>query len=331
MPRIEPKAIQREIEQGLFWPVYWLHGLERMKSRELLKRLRKAVIGSSSEGLAGLGFAEETIDASEVTAEAIVDAAQSPALGGGTRLIIVKDAHALKNPEKLSDLFTEKGAESVPLNSLAYVCVFLSKDLDGRKKFSKTLLEQAAVVPCEAVPESEREPWIAYLAKARGVNLSAETAVKLAALDPWSLDIVDLELEKQFLAGAGTEFLIQPSAIGGGADQFVDALFARDLKTALACVENFADQQDEALPLLGLLAWNVRHLLLFIVENEMGRRGTLKVNPYAAEKLKRWSRNWSLNEALELQEALAVLDYELKQTPLMPLGSWDSLVTRFCR
>ncbi|OFY98210.1 MAG: hypothetical protein A2Z97_10465, partial [Bdellovibrionales bacterium GWB1_52_6] len=281
----------------------------------------------SGTNLAGLGFAEETLDASEIPAEIIMDAALSPSLGGGTRLIIIKDAHALRNPDVLAELCTVR----TTLDQLAYVCVFLSKDLDGRKKFSKILLDKAAVVPCEEILEADREPWIAYLAKSRNVSIDPATSIRLAALDPWSLDIVDLELEKQFLAGASTENLIQPGRVGGGAEEFVDALFSRELKIALACIENFADQQDESLPLVGLLAWNVRHLLLLLTENELGGRGALRLNPHAAEKLKRWCRKWTLPEALELQEALTTLDYELKQTPLMPLGSWDSLVMRFCR
>ena len=40
MPKLEPKVIQKELEQGVLWPVYWLYGQERMKSRELFKRIR---------------------------------------------------------------------------------------------------------------------------------------------------------------------------------------------------------------------------------------------------------------------------------------------------
>ena len=37
MPKLEPKTVQRELDQGQLWPVYWLYGGEAMKARELLK------------------------------------------------------------------------------------------------------------------------------------------------------------------------------------------------------------------------------------------------------------------------------------------------------
>src|SRR5262245_28723502 len=142
MPRLEPKQVQREIEEGNLWPVYWLFGQERMKSRELLKRIRKAALGEPANPLS-----EETLEGTETGAHRVVEAAQSPSLDGGTRLVVVRDAHALKDTEGLAPLL---GAR-MPAAQVGSVCVFLSKDLDGRKKFSKLLLEKAAVVPCEEV------------------------------------------------------------------------------------------------------------------------------------------------------------------------------------
>lgn len=335
MPKLEPKIIQRELEQGLLWPVYWLYGAERMKSRELLKRIRRTVLGDEpSGGGALLGFAEENLDGSEVTGPQVVEAAQSPSLGGGTRFIVVRDAHALKESEQLATLLQPRAKK----DALASVCVFLSKDLDGRKKFSKLLLEKAAVVPCEDVPETEREAWIGYLAKRRNLELPAAMIAQLMSLDPWSLDIIDQELEKWSLARdtsgveqAG-EVILTGSAIEGGTDAFLEAFFTKDLKQALAIAETFADQPDESLPLLGLLGWNVRQLAVICADREAGiRPGThgTKLNPYAAEKLQRWSRGWRLSEVLALQSELAALDFSFKQTPLLPLGLWSSLVMGF--
>src|SRR5262249_42112395 len=135
MPKLEPKLVQRELDQGKLWPVYWLYGEERMKSRELLKRIRKQAVGDAPAGL--LGMAVETIEGAEADAAAILDSAQSQTLGGGLRFLIVRDAHLIKGAEALAPLLGPAGAR----DSLASCCVFLSKDLDGRKKFSKMLLE----------------------------------------------------------------------------------------------------------------------------------------------------------------------------------------------
>ena len=94
MPKLEPKQIQKELEQGQLWPVYWLYGQERMKSRELLKRIRRAALGEKPETFC----AETLIEGTEVDAASIVDSAQSPSLGGGLRFIVVRDAHPSVTP-----------------------------------------------------------------------------------------------------------------------------------------------------------------------------------------------------------------------------------------
>ena len=78
MPKLEPKVVQKEIEQGQLWPVYWLYGTERMKSRELWRRIRRVALGGEETkgGLPGLN--EETFDATESSASTILDAARAP-------------------------------------------------------------------------------------------------------------------------------------------------------------------------------------------------------------------------------------------------------------
>jgi DNA polymerase III delta subunit len=339
MPKLEPKAIQKELEQGLLWPVYWLYGLERMKSRELLKRIRAAVLTSTSPSM---GLSETVLEGSEVEGEEVLEAALSQSLAfsleSGPSLVVVRDAHAIKNIDALSELLRPRAKKA----EIENVCVLIAKDLDGRKKFSKQLLEKAAVVPCEEVAEADREAWIQYLLKRRGMELPAKLVAQLALVDPWSLDIMDQELEKisllQSAAGVVGEKsadmpdnLLQVNAhsrVRG--DDFIAAFFSRSLPEALGSVGSFASQVDEALPLLGLLAWNTRYLALALADSGKALRGH-KMNPYLAERLQRWTKLWTLPEVLELQSELAALDLSMKQTPLMPLGIWSELVARFCR
>jgi DNA polymerase-3 subunit delta len=322
MPKFEPKTIQKELEKGQIWPVYWIYGGERMKVRELVKRIRRAVVDDESSAI---GLAEESIDAAESSAAAILDSAQSLSLGGGARFIVVRDAHALKEAEMLSPLL----GPPVAKKELSSVCVFISKDLDARKKFSKALVEKAAVVSCEEVLEAEREAWVAYLAKRKEVTLTPEVQMRLASLDPWSLDIVDQELEKFSLDAMNSDTLLEATGATADTDRFLQAFFTRKLGEAMLGVEGFAERPDESLPLLGLLGWNVKQLATLIADRE-GKTRFAKVPQFVAPRLQSWAAHWSLNEITALQAELADLDFALKQTPLLPLGAWDELVIRFC-
>jgi DNA polymerase III delta subunit len=338
MPKLEPKVIQKELEAGKLRPVYWLYGGETMKSRELLKRVRTAVFGEEKgDAAADAGFSafstafrEAVLDGSECDVSEVLDAAQSLSLGGGGKLVVVKQAHALKNPEPLLDLCS---ADFANVAEGASVVVFLSKDLDQRKKFSKGLLERAACVPCEEIAEEDREAWIGYLAKRKGLAPTANEMASLRAMDPWSLDGVDRELEKMEAATtpADREAVLLGGSDGQGASEaFVESFFLRDLGKALPEVRHFADSPEAALPLLGLLSWNVKMLIGLLKDREAGTRET-KLGSFLQDRFTRYLRAWTLADAVALQSALARVDFFTKQTPRDPLGTWTSLVIEFCR
>jgi len=293
--------------------VYWLYGNERMKSRELLKRIRSTVQPNPLN--------EVSLDGSEVSASEVLDASQSMGFGGGTRLVIVREAHALKEADVLEPLL---GARA-EMAEVPCVTVFLSKDLDGRKKFSKLLTKKAAVVACEEIGENEREAWIGFLSKRRDVTLPPQSIVHLRTLDPWSLDIIDQELEKTSLylqterAESGEDVLLGGSA-QGSAQELIEALFTKNEARALAMTKDLAADLDVTLPLVGLLAWNLKHLIL------MSTGKPFKLNPYIEGNLRRWVHAWSTEELLKLQEDLAQFDFDLKQTGKSTQGLWSWII-----
>jgi DNA polymerase-3 subunit delta len=336
VPKLDPRKVQKELEADRIWPVYWLHGPERMKARELLKRIQAAALGSppqekglapgSSVGLGGVG--PQVFEGAETSVHELLDASQSLSLGGGIPFVVVRDAHLLREPDGLAPLL----GEAQTRENLAFCCVFLSKDLDARRKFSKLLIEKAAVVACEEVPEDEREAWIGYLARTREVVLPPELSARLRGLDPWNLDSVDQELAKYALAllsdeGTAAEVLLGGGPGAGGSEAFVDSLLSRDRTRALRTVSHFAESPEEALPLLGLLGWNVRHLLVAALDRANGTRN-LKLSPFLAQRFERWAKRWTPAEVVELQRALAELDFATKQTPKLPLALWTELVLR---
>lgn len=331
MPKLEPKQIQKELEAGKIRPVYWFYGTEAMKSRELLKRIRTSVLGPAADSSGMAAFAESTLDGQENEVGEVLDAAGSLAFGGGGKFVLVKQAHALKQPE---DLLVLCISEFVNPAEGASVTVFVSKDLDQRKKFSKGLIEKAACVPCEAIAEEDREAWTQYLAKRKKIQLSENEVGLLRGMDPWSLDGVDRELEKMEIAPPADREAVLLGAVGaegkGASESFVEAFLSRDLVRALPEVRHFADSPETALPLLGLLGWNAKMLIGILRDRVVGTRET-KVGSFLQERFGRYSRVWTLPDAIALQSALARLDFSTKQTPRDPLGNWTELVLRFCR
>jgi DNA polymerase III delta subunit len=320
MPKLDPKIVQKDLETGRVAPLYWIYGGEAMKSRELVKRIKKTVLGEADDRP---GFNEFVLDASEVDAHEVFDAAQSLSLGGGVRFVLVKNAHLLKDPEVFTSLMGPLGA----LSEVSSVVVFLSKDLDQRKKFSKILVEKAIVIACEEVADPDREPWIQYLAKRKGIQLSAQALAHLRGQDPWSLDLMDRELEKIELM-QNEDALGGSTVLEGGTDEFLEAFFLRQKAQALPLIQNFADHPDQALPLLGLISWNTRMLSVMLKDQESGTL-ELKLGSFLVERFSRYARVWKLSEVAALQSQLYEIDFGMKQTQRIPLGLWSDLVFRF--
>lgn len=325
MPKLESKAIIQELESGSLWPVYVLAGTESMKSAELLKRIRRTVLGAESAQISGFQ-AEARLDGSEVTGDRVVEEAQSISFGASQKLVVVRDAHLMKQPDAMASLFGPRAAKDL----VSSVVVLVMKDLDGRKKFSKVLVEKAAVVSCEEVSEQDREAWIQYLAKRRGQALDAATVTTLRSLDPWSLGIIDQELEKLSInAGVTDESALLSAGTGAiDSDAFIQAFFRRDLGESLGRIEAIASRPEEALPLLGLLAWNVRMLALL---NAGASSQSMKLSSFLVDRLRRLGAGWTLEKLIELETRLSELDFTLKQRPHVPIGEWSEIIIAFAR
>ncbi len=326
MPKIEAKALQKELDAGKVRPVYFLHGPERMKSRELVRRILRAALA----GVEPNAFNFEKLEAGEVGVERVLDATQGFSLGGGVRVILVRNVEDWKNLDPLGDYLKPlPESEAVDPAELQSVLVLVSKSFDGRKKASKAILESAAVTECEEVQEQDREPWVEYLAKRRGIRLEANERLTLRGLEPWSLDIVDQELAKLELVGGDLDLRAQALLSGVSAyarDDFIDSIFCRDVKRALGLHHLFCSDMEIQLPFLGLLSWNLRHLKLYVLEQETRSRSVEKRNPYLLKNLERWRRHWNTSSLRRLEQGLFGIDFSLKNTRLLPTGLWTDLL-----
>ncbi len=326
MPKLEPKQIQKELEKGKVRPVYFIFGPERMKARELIKKIKTTTL----QGEPSHDFNSERWDGSLSEVDSILDSAQSISMSGGTKYVFIGNAEDLSNLDPLAEYLRGlPNAEPVSPDELSSVMVFLSKGFDGRKKASKAISEVAAVISCEAVEEQDREVWIEFLAKRRSVQLTASERLILRGIDPWSLDTVDQELQKLDLVGQDEALRAEVLLNGVSAyaqDDFIDAIFTRDRKRALKLIHLFTENIETQLPFLGLLSWNLRQLKVYLLEQETRSPSLERRNPMLQNKLDRWKRFWSSKSIQGLEHGLFEIDFSLKNTRLTGLGLWTELI-----
>lgn len=325
MPKQTTQQLAADLKKGALWPVYWIVGPEALRVREARKRIEAELSARWGQELV-----VEKFDASEagMSSAAILESAQSLSLLGRAKLLIIRDAHALKEAEALRELWgIQRGPQSA--EELAVVVVGLSKDLDLRKKWSKELIENAAIIECPEIKENEREAWVRVLIEKRGLNAeffsSREGALwiaQLAGQEPWSLDVVDQELAKWEISG--TDALKQMEWSSHRAShRFLQAYFSRDRKLALSLLPYFVQQADEVFPLIGLMTWNLRLLLQWAATSQAP-----KLNPWVADQMRQWKSKWSTEGLTAAVSGLLEVDVALKQKPLETLGVWSGFVQK---
>ncbi len=312
MPALEPKALRQLIDSGKSYPVIWMHGPEQLQARELLKRLRAKVRSIVENPL----WSEESIDAHGLTGGELADRALTPLLGGYTSVVVVRDADLIKNLEDLEPALTAPA----PIAELPAILVLFGKTPDARKKSTKLLNEKAAVVECAAVPDYERESWIDFLAKRRSLALPEDLRSRLLSIDPWSLDAIEQELEKLSLETSGPGTWTRSDGYQFHTDHFLRDFFERRTHARLAGAY-LAQTPEEALPLLGLLTWHVRQLILLHSDP-----GAVKLSSSVRDRLEQFRRKWTLPQLLALQDRLVEADFGLKQGGATPLGVWDRVL-----
>jgi DNA polymerase III delta subunit len=351
MPKYEPKLIQSELEKGQFRSVYVLYGLEVMKMRELTKRITNAYLGrsepqaGSDQEVAGTSlsregfgfsthFAELQFDGPQTTATAILEEMVSLTLGVSEKVILLKNAHQLKDLEALIEkvpvtTFTNAAKENA-------ILILWARDLDQRKKSTKLLMEKAAVIPCEVIAEKDRAPWIRYLMKRRpwfsrlaeengsaGLTEFEWLVEELLALEPWTLDIVDRALEQFELTPESLrEEAFKTDLNERSPELFVQSLLKKDLKSALFHVSSFSSLPEESLPLLGLIAWNFRML----ASVKLGTHAGKSLMGGTRDRMREANGQWTLSEILKFQERLTNFDSSLKGSGEDAHAAWVNLV-----
>lgn len=323
MPKQSLRDFQQEIQRGLFWPLYWVIGPERLMIQRSFERLRKAV-GIRPETAA---FQETFLDATDADAAQVVDAARSLFFGTGTRLVRVRDVQLYKNPEVLAALWKEKPGP-LPLDQRDFTVFAIASEWDARKKFSKQLLEHAVVLECGPIDAKERSSWIRALSKEMAPQMPEEEiqelATMLSLLDPWSLGRVEMELKKWLAASREDRAQILTDVYGQSeVDAWFEAFMKKERVSAIEKSQSLYRNPDEVFPWLGLLTWSLRQVI-WIQSGESAR-----VPPWAVRKLSPLVKQRPLGELLEIQKAAQETDFTLKQKPHVFESLWTELLLRF--
>lgn len=150
------EEILKEIQQKKYKPIYFLQGEETFFIDEIAHYLEKNVLSEDQKSFNFL-----TLYGKDTDAETIVATARRYPVMSDYQLLMVREAHELKQLDKL-----QKYAEN-PLNSTVLVFLHKYKTLDGRGKLAKTLNQKGFLLEFSKLYDNQIMPWVQHYLKTK--------------------------------------------------------------------------------------------------------------------------------------------------------------------
>ena len=302
-------------------PVYLIVGNDRPKVRRALQRLRdRAVQESGSDINVTVVDVPAGVQAAEA-ARVVLEAAATPGLALGARVIIVTGAHNLRVAERKQ--LVAYIQDPTPDTTLALEAEKLAKD----DVIYKAVQKHGQVLAFDLPKKYEMAGWLRKVAGGKGLALGGPAAKRLLDLcgeDPSHAERLEREVEKLAAYCRGAEATVQDvEAVCVPDDEvriyeLTDAVGRRDRESAFALLEAIyagGNPKDDANAVLYSLR---RHIDTLARAASLGHADQataakqLGVAPFRAGKLLEQSRLFDAHRFRRAYRALAAAEAGLR-------------------
>ncbi len=279
-------------------PAYLVNGEDELKRETVLKRLRARM-----DKLGDMDFNSDTFDGETALGGDIVAACNTMPFAAEARLVVVRNADALKKAD--SEALVEYLAEPSSTTVLAVVARKLAKNTRLYKALAA--MGKQAVIDCTPKKAYELPKTVRGMAVSHGITMSDAGARRLVELVGENTVHLDAEIKKLALAHAGgqpigpaeVEALVTRSAEVKPWD-FTAAFAARD---TAECV-NLLGKMESASPyaLIGMCVTRLRELIAAHALATRGQGGAKELAAYLKQPEWRvknhpaWARRWTADE-----------------------------------
>lgn len=261
--------LERSLKAGQVQPLYLLVGCEGY----LRNTASRAITDVALTGTLLREFNESTFSLLSDSAMAAVAAAEQLPMMSERRVIRIKDFARLRETDE--DILVRYLQNPVASS----VVIFLAEDLDKRKKLTKGLLSNCAVVEFPACRDAEAKTWAKGRLKELKTSADDRVLSEIVRMVGTNLQTLSSELDKLSAAAIETkqitielvDQLIDRSRELSNFD-LGDQLVAGDRKRALETLHRLLEDDVPPVMLLGLIAGNYHRLAMAKELLNRGRR-----------------------------------------------------------
>ncbi|WP_138415684.1 DNA polymerase III subunit delta [Aquibacillus sediminis] len=316
--------IINKMKKKQFSPTYLFYGTESYLIQELKQQL---VTYGLSEQDRDTNIS--SYDLEETSIQDVIADVETFPFFGERKLIFAYNPSFLKaKPDKTAIEHDVKALQSYLIQPVDFsILIFIApyEKLDERKKLTKLLKKEAESVACEPIKEWDINKWIAQMAKELHVTVAEDAFELFAQGIGTDLLMLHKELEKlalyvgenNVITKEVAESLLSHSGNTSGL-KLVDAVINKDLNHAIRIFKDLEKANEDAIPLIALLASQFRTILHVKLlkqkgygQNQMVQQ--LKVHPFVVKMSIKREKNFTFQELQKMLDIFADTDAKIKQ------------------
>lgn len=181
------EALQKELDQKKYRPLYFLHGEEAYFIDKIVQRLEQEVLDESEKS-----FNQSVLYGKDVDVLTVVGEAKRYPMMAPYQVVIVKEAQHVKDWDPLLAYAKQ------PQMTTILVIAYKYKKLDGRKELAKFLSKEHVLFESKKLYDDKVQPWIENNVRTKGYKISAKAAALLAEFVGNDLGRLSSELDKLY-------------------------------------------------------------------------------------------------------------------------------------
>ncbi len=331
MAVVDVQIVYKELESGKLGSIYFFYGDEAYLLDQMPERFKRSVLDENSTD-----FNLNVFYAEEASVIAIKDAVETLPVFASRRLVIVKNAEQFSDGDwsELSPVLT------TPVDST--VLVFVAEKIDKRKKYFKSILDNATVVEFKKPYDNQVPGWIKYIAESRDLKVSTDGIHRLHRLVGNNLSEIDSQIQKlkTFIGDrpqASLDDINQVVSLSREESvfDFTKAIGKKDRSKALEQLVYLLDQGQSEVGIVNLVARHMRILLTVRSGMDQGIGGAklashAKVPAYFVDEYCDQARHWPIKKIEESLVLLQQTDRALKSSPLSSHIWLENMVMKSC-
>ncbi|MEQ9262707.1 MAG: DNA polymerase III subunit delta [Owenweeksia sp.] len=307
------QEILRELQSGIYRPIYFLMGEESYFIDQIVKYIEKNALPEDQQS-----FNQSILYGRETDIQTVVGEAKRYPMMADRVVVIVKEAQHLRKLEELESYANQ------PQPSTVLVLAHKYKSLDKRKKLYKTLSNAHVLFESKKLYDNQIPDWISGNLSGKGYQATPKAVQLLSESLGSDLGRIDNELQKLELVvskGQTIDDEIVEQNIGISKDynnfELINALGARNFSKAMQIQKYFqANSKDNPLVVtVSLLYGYFSKLMLIHQARDKSPRGLaslLKVNPYFIGDYQKGATQYDLKKLARIISYLRECDMRSK-------------------